>query len=82
MRCDRTTPNTWETFFSVLQTVASNANTCDISTEAELQRFKLRVAELKIREEPIKIYCGCSPVPREGFINFDVVMMNPLFLLQ
>ena len=83
LKADRRVAREWETFTLVPdqfnpETVLSVGK----STEGEIARFKAKVESLVARGEPVKIYCGCGPIPRRGFLNLDIKVMAREFGLE
>lgn len=80
--CNRVAAGAWETFAPVTQEELLNVARLYNSPNEELARFRSRVAQLVARNEPVKIYCGCGDIPRDGFLNIDIVMMAPTFSVR
>jgi hypothetical protein len=79
LELDRKSVREWETF-----QIVSNSRLQDIarfpqSPEFEKARFAATVAKLVAEGEPVKIFAGCGPAPRPGFLNLDIVVMAPGF---
>lgn len=72
----------WETF-SFVNDVSLNSFTKSIKDpSAEMSRFRQRVLSLIDSGKPVKIYPGCGYAPRDGFLNLDIVCMQPNYLLE
>jgi hypothetical protein len=75
---NRTLVGPWETFSLISKSELARLVHV-LSSEHEKQRFSERVEKLTNAGIAIKIYCGCGPVPRSGFLNLDIAMQAPEF---
>lgn len=78
---DRVSVATWETFLEVPDDQIGQFSKAAFDPSAEMARFAHRVAELTAAGQPVKIYPGCGTVPRPGFLNLDIDVNAPQFLL-
>ncbi|UYW25911.1 class I SAM-dependent methyltransferase [Methylorubrum extorquens] len=78
---DRTGVATWETFLPIPDENIGMFSRAAFDPAAEQARFARRVAELNAAGQPVKIYPGCGTVPRPGFLNLDIDVNAPQFLL-
>ncbi len=81
---NREVASLWETFVLVSEaTVATLKHRFETSRSIEGEVARLHAVVMKLVNEgnPVKIHCGCGPVPRDGFLNFDISVMAPRFLL-
>jgi hypothetical protein len=46
----------------------------------EILRLNKRIAELIAQKVPVKFFFGCGPVPRIGFLNFDINIVASDFM--
>ncbi len=79
---NRSSVQTWETFLIVPDEQAGMFRKSAFDINAEMDRFARRVAELNAAGQPVKLYCGSGTVPRAGFLNLDIDVNAPLFLLS
>ncbi|CAO4162760.1 hypothetical protein [Methylorubrum populi] len=78
---DRQGVATWETFLEIPDDRIGMFSQAAFDPAAEKARFARRVAELTAAGQPVKIYPGCGTVPRTGFLNLDIDVNAPQFLL-
>ena len=65
---DRYAADRWETFRLVAESYDEHT------------RFCRQVAKLRKAGQPVKLYCGCGAIPREGFLNLDRTEFAPAFM--
>ena len=80
---NRRSAREWETFTLIpvdqdLETVLA----FNRSIPSEIERFRKKVERLIALGQPVKIYCGCGPIPREGFLNLDITVMARGFAIE
>jgi hypothetical protein len=78
----RTAMAGWETFSFVSDDSLSSFTKSTSDPEAEMNRFRLKVLSLIEAGQPVKIYPGCGYAPRDGFLNLDIVCMQPNYMLE
>jgi predicted SAM-dependent methyltransferase len=72
----------WETFFLVDRVQFERLKGFNLGEEAEKARFAHRVEELAALGVPVKVYCGCGRIPRDGYINLDIRIFAPSFAAE
>jgi hypothetical protein len=82
---DREVAQVWETFTFVPKTKLALLGTeirGDRSAKGEVERLCATVQELLSKKKPIKLNCGSGNIPKAGFVNFDISILSPTFLLS
>ena len=79
---NRSQAGSWETFVPVQAADIAGIFSVYNSPEEEISRFRERVAAMTAAGEPVKIYCGCGDIVRQGFLHVDIVMMAPALALS
>jgi len=73
----------WEKFLIVREEVlSSQVAHFNESPEQEIARFSKTVSRHIEHQDPVKLYLGCGPVPRPGFLNLDIFAHAPEFVVS
>ena len=79
---NRSERGAWETFVPIPIDQLDYVAGLYQSADREIARFVARVDGLRAKGQPVKIYCGCGDIIRNGFLHIDVTMFAPAFALS
>jgi SAM-dependent methyltransferase len=73
----------WEKFTIVREDrLSSLQDSFNVSPDHEIARFAKTVSAHIVRQNSVKLYIGCGPLPRPGFLNIDITVMAPAFFIN